>query len=119
MVPQVVEEPSSGDKQPKGLSPGPMISQDASIVPSTTRAQVKKDHIMRKLELCAFFDGIIQKEMFFLTVHDAVLHIQSQLIHRDTQDPIIEKISLMQESKEPIGFTETNQDEELDVQEEV
>ncbi|XP_015261547.1 PREDICTED: pendrin [Gekko japonicus] len=76
------------------------------------------DHIMRKLELCAFFDGIIQKEMFFLTVHDAVLHIQSQLIHRDTQDPIIEKISLMQESKEPIGFTETNQDEELDVQEE-
>ncbi|XP_060100523.1 pendrin [Heteronotia binoei] len=76
------------------------------------------DHIMRKLELCAFFDGVIQKEMFFLTVHDAVLHIQSQKIHRETQDPIFEKISLMQESKEPVGFTETNQDEELDVQEE-
>ncbi|XP_077194285.1 pendrin [Paroedura picta] len=76
------------------------------------------DHIMKTLELCAFFDGMIQKDIFFLTVHDAVLHIQSQIVHRDTQDPILEKISLMQESKEPIGFTETNQDEELDVQEE-
>nr|XP_056703744.1 pendrin [Euleptes europaea] len=75
------------------------------------------DHIMSTLEVCAFFDDIIQKEMFFLTVHDAVLHIHSQITHRDTQDPIFEKISLMQESKEPIGFTETNQNEELDVQE--
>lgn len=32
---------------------------------------------------------------------------------------ILLQISLMQESKEPIEFTETNQNEELDVQEEV
>ncbi|XP_066489470.1 pendrin [Tiliqua scincoides] len=76
------------------------------------------DHIIKVLEHCAFFDDDIKKEMFFLTVHDAVLHIQSQIMHRDIQDPIFEKISLMQESKEPIEFTETNQNEELDVQEE-
>ncbi|XP_062990994.1 pendrin [Elgaria multicarinata webbii] len=76
------------------------------------------DHIIKTLDHCAFFDDNIQKEMFFLTVHDAVLHIQSQIMHRDIQDPIFEKISLMQESKEPIEFTETNQSEELDVQEE-
>ncbi|XP_054844570.1 pendrin [Eublepharis macularius] len=76
------------------------------------------DHIMKNLELCDFFDDSTQKEMFFLTVHDAVLHIQSQILHKDSQDPIFEKISLLQESKEPIEFTETNQSEELDVQEE-
>lgn len=53
---------------------------------------ISSDHIVRDLELCAFFDGIIQKDMFFLTVHDAVLHIKSQLIHKDTQDPIFEKV---------------------------
>ncbi|KAM6437532.1 pendrin [Liasis olivaceus] len=76
------------------------------------------DHIIKTLERCAFFDDDIQKELFFLTVHDAVLHIQGQVMYRDAQDPIAEKISLMQESKEPIEFTETNQNEELDVQEE-
>ncbi|XP_039210411.1 pendrin [Crotalus tigris] len=76
------------------------------------------DHIIKTLEHCAFFDDDIQKEVFFLTVHDAVLHIQSQVMYREAQDPIAEKISLMQESKEPIEFPETYQSEELDVQEE-
>ncbi|XP_053262113.1 pendrin [Podarcis raffonei] len=76
------------------------------------------EHIIKTLDHCAFFDDAIQKDMFFLTVHDAVLHIQNQSMQRDIQDPIFEKISLMQESKEPIEFTETNQNEELDVQEE-
>ncbi|XP_015683577.1 pendrin [Protobothrops mucrosquamatus] len=76
------------------------------------------DHIIKTLEHCAFFDDNIQKEVFFLTVHDAVLHIQSQVMYREAQDPIAEKISLMQESKEPIEFPETYQNEELDVQEE-
>ncbi|XP_033018853.1 pendrin [Lacerta agilis] len=76
------------------------------------------EHIIKTLDHCAFFDDTIQKDMFFLTVHDAVLHIQNQSMQRDIQDPIFEKISLMQESKEPIEFTETNQNEELDVQEE-
>ncbi|ETE59365.1 Pendrin, partial [Ophiophagus hannah] len=76
------------------------------------------DHIIRTLEHCAFFDDDIQKELFFLTVHDAVLYIQSQVMYREAQDPIAEKISLMQESKEPIEFPEMNQNEQLDAQEE-
>ncbi|XP_070610780.1 pendrin [Erythrolamprus reginae] len=76
------------------------------------------DHIIKTLEHCAFFDDDVEKEVFFLTVHDAVLHIQSQVMYREVQDPIAEKISLMQESKEPIEFPEVNQNEQLDVQEE-
>ncbi|KAG8142634.1 hypothetical protein E2320_005841, partial [Naja naja] len=76
------------------------------------------DHIIKTLEHCAFFDDDIQKELFFLTVHDAVLYIQSQVMYREAQDPIAEKISLMQESKEPIEFPEINQNEQLDAQEE-
>ncbi|XP_019399510.1 PREDICTED: pendrin [Crocodylus porosus] len=78
-----------------------------------------QDSIVTKLEQCAFFDDNIRKDIFFLTVHDAVLHIKSQIMYKDIQDPIFEKISLMQESKEPIEFTETSRPEdELDVQEE-
>uniref|UniRef100_A0A803TSY9 Solute carrier family 26 member 4 n=1 Tax=Anolis carolinensis TaxID=28377 RepID=A0A803TSY9_ANOCA len=44
------------------------------------------------LEHCAFFDDKIKTEIFFLTVHDAVLHIQNQIMHRDIQDPIFEKV---------------------------
>nr|XP_020668749.1 pendrin [Pogona vitticeps] len=77
------------------------------------------DNIIKTLEQCGFFDDNIQKDMLFLTVHDAVLHIQNQIMYRDIQDPIFEKISLMQESKEPLELIETNQNEELDVQEEV
>nr|XP_014427657.1 pendrin [Pelodiscus sinensis]XP_025039034.1 pendrin [Pelodiscus sinensis] len=78
-----------------------------------------QDNIIRKLEQCGFFDDNIRKDMFFLTVHDAVLYIQHEMTYRDIQDPIFEKISLMQESKEPIDFTETSRlEDELDVQEE-
>uniref|UniRef100_A0A8C8SLM2 Solute carrier family 26 member 4 n=1 Tax=Pelusios castaneus TaxID=367368 RepID=A0A8C8SLM2_9SAUR len=79
-----------------------------------------QDHIITKLEQCGFFDDNVRRDMFFLTVHDAVLYIQHEIMHRDIQDPIFEKISLMQESKEPIDFTETGKpDDELDAQEEV
>jgi len=30
---------------------------------------------MEKLERCAFFDEEIKPSMFFLTIHDAILHI--------------------------------------------
>uniref|UniRef100_A0A7M4F6H2 Solute carrier family 26 member 4 n=1 Tax=Crocodylus porosus TaxID=8502 RepID=A0A7M4F6H2_CROPO len=40
-----------------------------------------QDSIVTKLEQCAFFDDNIRKDIFFLTVHDAVLHIKSQIIH--------------------------------------
>uniref|UniRef100_A0A8C7E6E6 Solute carrier family 26 member 4 n=1 Tax=Naja naja TaxID=35670 RepID=A0A8C7E6E6_NAJNA len=52
------------------------------------------DHIIKTLEHCAFFDDDIQKELFFLTVHDAVLYIQSQVMYREAQDPIAEKVNI-------------------------
>ncbi|NXW03873.1 S26A4 protein, partial [Fregetta grallaria] len=79
-----------------------------------------QDNLMSQLERSAFFDDIVRKDIFFLTVHDAVLYIRNQMTYHDNQDPIFEKISLMQESKQPIEFTETSRpDDELDVQEEV
>ncbi|XP_075285171.1 pendrin isoform X3 [Opisthocomus hoazin] len=78
-----------------------------------------QDNLISQLERSAFFDDIVRKDIFFLTVHDAVLYIRNQMTHSDNQDPIFEKISLMQESKEPIEFTEPSPtDDELDVQEE-
>ncbi|XP_072190218.1 pendrin [Excalfactoria chinensis] len=78
-----------------------------------------QDNLITQLERSAFFDDVVRKDMFFLTVHDAVLYIQNQMAYSDNQDPIFEKISLMQESKEPIEFTETIRPaDELDVQEE-
>ncbi|XP_029870410.1 pendrin isoform X1 [Aquila chrysaetos chrysaetos] len=78
-----------------------------------------QDNLISQLERSAFFDDIVRKDIFFLTVHDAVLYIRNQMTYSDNQDPIFEKISLMQESKEPIEFTETSRpDDELDVQEE-
>ncbi|XP_031455254.1 pendrin [Phasianus colchicus] len=78
-----------------------------------------QDNLISQLERSAFFDDIVRKDMFFLTVHDAVLYIRNQMAYSDNQDPIFEKISLMQESKEPIEFTETIRPaDELDVQEE-
>ncbi|NWH20783.1 S26A4 protein, partial [Grus americana] len=79
-----------------------------------------QDNLISQLERSAFFDDIVRKDIFFLTVHDAVLYIRNQMTYSDNQDPILEKISLMQESKEPIEFTEMiRPDDELDVQEEV
>ncbi|KAK2514130.1 hypothetical protein Q9233_015104 [Columba guinea] len=79
-----------------------------------------QDNLISQLERSAFFDDTVRKDMFFLTVHDAVLYIRNRMTYSDKQDPIFEKISLMQESKEPIEFTETSRpDDQLDVQEEV
>ncbi|XP_064905099.1 pendrin isoform X1 [Columba livia] len=78
-----------------------------------------QDNLISQLERSAFFDDTVRKDMFFLTVHDAVLYIRNRMTYSDKQDPIFEKISLMQESKEPIEFTETSRpDDQLDVQEE-
>ncbi|XP_054034535.1 pendrin isoform X2 [Dryobates pubescens] len=78
-----------------------------------------QDNLISQLEQSAFFDDTVRKDIFFLTVHDAVLYIRNQMTYNDNQDPIFEKISLMQDSKEPIEFTETNHpDDEFDVQEE-
>uniref|UniRef100_A0A8C0GJC5 Solute carrier family 26 member 4 n=1 Tax=Chelonoidis abingdonii TaxID=106734 RepID=A0A8C0GJC5_CHEAB len=97
-----------------------MIVKEFERIDVTVYIASHQDNIIRKLEQCGFFDDNIRKDMFFLTVHDAVLYIQHEMMHRDIQDPIFEKISLMQESKEPIDISETGKlDDELDVQEEV
>ncbi|XP_020840108.1 chloride anion exchanger [Phascolarctos cinereus] len=33
------------------------------------------DHLLEKLEQCGFFDQEVQSSIFFLTIHDAILHI--------------------------------------------
>ncbi|XP_072257750.1 pendrin-like [Pyxicephalus adspersus] len=78
------------------------------------------DHVYKKMEACFFFDDQIKPDIFFLTVHDAVLYIEDKRKYLNGHDPLLEKISLMQESKEPLDFTDyelVNQDH-LDAQEE-
>ncbi|XP_066443114.1 pendrin-like [Eleutherodactylus coqui] len=60
------------------------------------------DNILKKLETCSFFDETIKPDLFFLTVHDAVLYIEHTQTFRDGHDPLLEKISLMKESKIPL-----------------
>ncbi|XP_056387685.1 pendrin-like isoform X2 [Hyla sarda] len=59
------------------------------------------DNMFKKLEICSFFDDIIKPDIFFLTIHDAVLHIEHSQKFKDGNDPLLEKISLMAESKYP------------------
>ncbi|KAM9172899.1 pendrin-like [Pangshura tecta] len=96
-----------------------MIVKEFERIDVTVYIASCQDNIITKLEQCGFFDDNIRKDMFLLTVHNAALYIQHEMMHRDIQDPIFEKISLMQESKEPVDFSETGKlDDELDVQEE-
>ncbi|XP_074124447.1 LOW QUALITY PROTEIN: pendrin [Sminthopsis crassicaudata] len=78
-----------------------------------------KDHVIAKLEQCGFYEDNIIKDMFFLTVHDAVLYIQSQMKTQTTEDPIFEKIHLIQEYKDPLELMDGEMIEDgLDVQDE-
>ncbi|XP_053306597.1 pendrin-like [Spea bombifrons] len=76
------------------------------------------DIIFKKLEVCSFFDETITPDLFFLTVHDAVLYVESERKFRSGHDPFLDKISLMQESKGQLEFTEMSpMYNELDPQE--
>ncbi|XP_072509151.1 pendrin [Notamacropus eugenii] len=78
-----------------------------------------KDHVIAKLDQCGFYEDNIVMDMFFLTVHDAVLHIQSRVKAQTVQDPILEKINLIQEYKEPLELMDREENEDaLDVQDE-
>ncbi|KAM6202284.1 pendrin [Rhynchocyon petersi] len=78
------------------------------------------DHVLQKLEQCSFFDDNIRKDIFFLTVHDAVLYLLNQVKTQEVQDSLLETISLIQESKDPLELMEAElMEEELDVQDEV
>ncbi|XP_072280219.1 pendrin-like [Pyxicephalus adspersus] len=59
-----------------------------------------EDAVLRKLEICSFFDDTIKHDIFFLTVHDAVLYIEQEKKYKPGHDPLLEKISLMRESKD-------------------
>ncbi|XP_043823975.1 pendrin [Dromiciops gliroides] len=78
-----------------------------------------KDHVIAKLEQCGFYEDNIVKDMFFLTVHDAVLYIQSQIKMQTIEDPILEKIHLIQEYKDPLELMDREvKEDNLDVQDE-
>lgn len=77
-----------------------------------------QDHVIEKLEKCGFFNDN-GKDIFFLTVHDAVLHAQNQVKSREIQDSILETISLMQDHKDPLELMEAELiEEELNVEDE-
>ncbi|XP_077120901.1 pendrin-like [Ranitomeya variabilis] len=77
------------------------------------------DNVYKKFEECLFFDDQIKPDIFFLTIHDAVLCIEDRRKYSDAHDPLMEKISLMQESKEPLEYTDIEPPTmELDAQEE-
>ncbi|GAB5568444.1 chloride anion exchanger [Prionailurus iriomotensis] len=78
-----------------------------------------QDHVIEKLETCDFFNDNIRKDIFFLTVHDAVLHLQNQVKSQEVQDSILETITLIQDCKDPLELMEAELiEEELDVQDE-
>ncbi|XP_036774868.2 pendrin isoform X2 [Manis pentadactyla] len=78
-----------------------------------------QDHVIEKLEKCGFFNDHIRKDIFFLTVHDAVLHLQNQVKSREVQDSILDTITLIQDCKDPLDLMEVERvEEELDVQDE-
>ncbi|XP_075034317.1 pendrin-like [Mixophyes fleayi] len=62
------------------------------------------DNVFKKLESCCFFEETIRSDIFFLTVHDAVLHIENEREVKHAHDPIMEKILLMKEFTEPYDF---------------
>ncbi|MEE6515132.1 hypothetical protein FKM82_023623 [Ascaphus truei] len=95
------------------------LSTSGLVVPATTVCYHAHDNILKKMEECLFFDDTIKSDMFFLTVHDAVLYIASQRKYKDGHDPLMDKISLMQDSKEPLEFANMEPKfDELDAQEE-
>uniref|UniRef100_A0A8D1G2Y2 STAS domain-containing protein n=1 Tax=Sus scrofa TaxID=9823 RepID=A0A8D1G2Y2_PIG len=78
-----------------------------------------QDHVIEKLEQCGFFNDSIRKDIFFLTVHDAILHLRSQVKSQEVQDSILETITLIQDCKDPLELMEAELiEEELDVQDE-
>ncbi|CAH2275792.1 pendrin [Pelobates cultripes] len=77
------------------------------------------DQVYKKIEECLFFDDTIKPDIFFLTVHDAVLYIENKKKFSDGHDPLLEKISLMQDSKDPPEYADVEpMENELDAQEE-
>ncbi|KAM9325080.1 pendrin-like [Gastrophryne carolinensis] len=56
-----------------------------------------EDAVFKKMEVCSFFDDTITPDLFFLTVHDAVLYVENEKKSKPGHDPLLEKISMMKE----------------------
>lgn len=78
-----------------------------------------QDDVLEKMEQCGFFDDNIRKDRFFLTVHDAILHLQNQVKSREGQDSLLETVARIRDCKDPLDLMEAEMNaEELDVQDE-
>ncbi|KAM8924138.1 pendrin-like [Pelodytes ibericus] len=66
------------------------------------------DRIFKKMQICSFFDDTITPDLFFLSIHDAVLYIENERQFRSGHDPFLDKISLLQEGKGQLEFPEMN-----------
>ncbi|KAK2892714.1 hypothetical protein Q8A67_012702 [Cirrhinus molitorella] len=66
--------------------------------------------LVRRMEALSFFDEEVTRDILFLSVHDAILFIQLEISTGNEEDPLAEKISQLQDDKEPLPFTE---DEDL------
>ncbi|TSK13248.1 Pendrin [Bagarius yarrelli] len=55
------------------------------------------DELVMKMEAMGFFDATVHRGMLFLTVHDAILYIKMETASDITDDPMIEKISQLQD----------------------
>ncbi|XP_048012270.1 uncharacterized protein LOC125245645 [Megalobrama amblycephala] len=66
--------------------------------------------LVRRMEALSFFDEEVTRDLLFLSVHDAILFIQLETSSGNEQDSLAEKISKLQDDKEPLPFTE---DEDL------
>ncbi|XP_076861086.1 pendrin [Brachyhypopomus gauderio] len=63
------------------------------------------DEIIMKMETMGFFDEMVTRGMLFISVHDAILYIKMET-SENLDDPFADKISQMQDDKEPPPFIE-------------
>lgn len=69
---------TKGKSRKKGVFPAQpatsVVSKQGSKKPKTTLS-LTAAYILEKLHHCCFFDDEVQPSIFFLTLHDAMLHI--------------------------------------------
>ncbi|XP_046730300.1 pendrin-like isoform X1 [Silurus meridionalis] len=75
------------------------------------------DDTVRRMEALCFFDEVVTRDLLFLSVHDAILFIKLEMSTSSISDPMVDKISKMQDDKAPPPFIEDeNQIETYDNQ---
>ncbi|XP_043092509.1 pendrin isoform X2 [Puntigrus tetrazona] len=74
--------------------------------------------LVRRMEALSFFDEEVTRDILFLSVHDAILFIQLETSTANDEDPLAEKISQLQDDKEPLSFDDDDKDliETYDIQ---